>query len=74
MLLGTDSFWEGVDIPGEALEILGIIRLPFAVPSEPLVAAHMEELEKQGKNPFFTLFRTRSHSQISPGFWPPDTQ
>ncbi len=52
MLLGTDSFWEGVDIPGEALEILGIIRLPFAVPSEPLVAAHMEELEKQGKNPF----------------------
>jgi Rad3-related DNA helicase len=52
MLLGTDSFWEGVDIPGEALEILGIVRLPFAVPSEPLVAAHMEELEKQGKDPF----------------------
>ena len=52
VLLGTDSFWEGVDIPGEALEILCIVRLPFAVPSEPLVAAHMEELEKQGKDPF----------------------
>ena len=52
VLLGTSSFWEGVDIPGEALEILGIVRLPFAVPSEPLVAAHLEELEKQGKNPF----------------------
>lgn len=52
VLLGTDSFWEGVDIPGEALEVLCIVRLPFAVPSEPLVAAHMEELEKQGKNPF----------------------
>jgi Rad3-related DNA helicase len=52
VLLGTDSFWEGVDIPGDALEILCIVRLPFAVPSEPLVAAHMEELEKQGKDPF----------------------
>ncbi len=51
-LLGTDSFWEGIDVPGEALQILGIVRLPFAVPSEPLVAAHMEELEKQGKDPF----------------------
>lgn len=52
VLLGTDSFWEGVDIPGDALEVLCIVRLPFAVPSEPLVAAHMEELEKQGKDPF----------------------
>jgi predicted DnaQ family exonuclease/DinG family helicase len=52
MLLGTDSFWEGIDVPGEALQILGIVRLPFAVPSEPLVAAQMEELEKQGKNSF----------------------
>ncbi len=51
-LLGTDSFWEGIDVPGDALQILGIVRLPFAVPSEPLVAAQMEELEKQGKNPF----------------------
>ena len=52
MLLGTDSFWEGIDVPGEALQVLGIVRLPFAVPSEPLVAAQMEELEKQGKNSF----------------------
>jgi ATP-dependent DNA helicase DinG len=52
VLLGTDSFWEGVDLPGDSLEILGIVRLPFAVPTEPLVEAQMEELEKQGKNPF----------------------
>jgi ATP-dependent DNA helicase DinG len=52
VLLGTDSFWEGVDLPGDALEILGIVRLPFAVPSEPLVEAQMEELQKQGKDPF----------------------
>jgi len=52
VLLGTDSFWEGVDLPGDALEILGIVRLPFAVPSDPLVEAQMEELQKQGKDPF----------------------
>lgn len=52
VLLGTDSFWEGVDLPGDALEILGIVRLPFAVPSEPIVEAQMEELQKQGKDPF----------------------
>jgi ATP-dependent DNA helicase DinG len=52
ILLGTDSFWEGVDLPGDSLEILGIVRLPFAVPSEPLVEAQMEELQKQGKDPF----------------------
>ncbi|MBS11289.1 MAG: hypothetical protein CME19_06780 [Gemmatimonadetes bacterium] len=52
VLLGTDSFWEGVDLPGDALEILGIVRLPFAVPTDPLVEAQMEELQKQGKDPF----------------------
>jgi predicted DnaQ family exonuclease/DinG family helicase len=52
VLLGTSSFWEGVDLPGDSLEILGIVRLPFAVPSDPLVEAQMEELQKQGKDPF----------------------
>lgn len=52
VLFGTDSFWEGVDVPGEALEILMIAKLPFAVPTEPLVAAQMEKLEQEGKDPF----------------------
>ena len=52
VLFGTDSFWEGIDVPGQALEILVIVRLPFAVPSEPLVSAQMETLEKAGKDPF----------------------
>lgn len=52
VLFGTDSFWEGVDVPGEALELLVIVKLPFAVPSEPLVAAQIEKLEKEGKNAF----------------------
>ncbi len=52
ILLGTSSFWEGVDLPGDSLEILSIVRLPFAVPTDPLVEAQMEELQNQGKNPF----------------------
>lgn len=52
VLLGTDTFWQGVDVPGKALECVIITRLPFAVPDEPLVEAKMEYLEKQGRDPF----------------------
>jgi ATP-dependent DNA helicase DinG len=45
VLLGTRSFWEGVDIPGESLSVLVIVKLPFAVPSDPLVAARAETFE-----------------------------
>ncbi len=45
VLLGTRSFWEGVDVPGEALSALVIVRLPFAVPSDPIVAARAETFE-----------------------------
>ena len=68
MLLGTDSFWEGIDVPGNALQILGIVRLPFAVPSEPLVAAHIEELEKQGKNPFLNYSVPEAILKFRQGF------
>jgi len=46
VLLGTRSFWEGVDIPGEALSVLVIVRLPFAVPNEPIVAARSETYDE----------------------------
>ena len=52
ILFGTDSFWEGIDVPGEALELLLITKLPFDVPSEPLIAAKLEEIKKNGGNPF----------------------
>lgn len=45
VLMGTRSFWEGVDVPGEALSVLAIIRLPFDVPSDPIVAARSESYE-----------------------------
>ncbi len=45
ILLGTRSFWEGVDIPGEALSVLAIIKLPFDVPSDPIIAARSETFE-----------------------------
>jgi len=55
VLFGMDSFWEGVDVPGKALELVVIVRLPFAVPTDPIVQAQMEELERAGKNPFTCL-------------------
>jgi ATP-dependent DNA helicase DinG len=52
ILFGTDSFWTGVDVPGEALSNVIITRLPFAVPDHPLTASRMEHLEEQGINSF----------------------
>jgi ATP-dependent DNA helicase DinG len=52
VLLATGSFWEGVDVPGEALSCLIIDKLPFASPSEPLISARIEAIQNQGGNPF----------------------
>lgn len=52
VLLGTDSFWQGVDVPGEALQNVIITRLPFSVPDHPLLDARMEAIRESGGNPF----------------------
>jgi ATP-dependent DNA helicase DinG len=52
VLFGTDSFWQGVDVPGEALSNVIIVRLPFAVPDQPLLAGRLEQIRERGGNPF----------------------
>jgi ATP-dependent DNA helicase DinG len=53
VLLGSASFWEGVDVPGDALSVVVIDKLPFAPPDDPLLAARLEALRAEGGNPFF---------------------
>jgi ATP-dependent DNA helicase DinG len=53
VLFGTSSFWQGVDVQGEALSCVIIDRLPFAVPSDPVVSARMKAIEEAGGKPFF---------------------
>ena len=52
VLLGSASFWEGVDVPGDALSLVVIDKLPFAPPDDPLLAARLEKLRAGGGNPF----------------------
>lgn len=53
VLLGTSSFWEGVDVRGEALSCVIIDKLPFSSPGDPVLKARLNAMEKQGRNPFF---------------------
>ena len=52
ILVASASFWEGVDIPGDALQQVIIDKLPFPPPNDPMVEAHAQRLQQQGKNPF----------------------
>ena len=52
VIFGTDSFWQGVDVPGKALSMVIITRLPFSVPDHPLVQARLEAISQRGANPF----------------------
>jgi ATP-dependent DNA helicase DinG len=68
VLLGTDSFWEGVDVPGRALRVLILAKLPFKVPTEPLTAARIERLEQQGLNGFSHYLVPHAALKLKQGF------
>jgi ATP-dependent DNA helicase DinG len=68
ILLGTDSFWEGVDVPGRALRSLVITKLPFKVPSEPITAARLERLAEQGEDGFMRYLLPHAALKLKQGF------
>jgi len=55
VLMGTHSFWQGIDLPGDLLKGVIIARLPFAVPDTPIMEAKVEKIKNEGKNPFVAL-------------------
>lgn len=67
-LMGTDSFWEGVDVPGKALEVVMITKLPFDVPSEPIIQARSELIERQGGNAFMEYSIPEAVIRLRQGF------
>ncbi len=68
ILFGTDSFWEGVDVPGRALRGLVLAKLPFKVPSEPITAARLERLAEQGDDGFFGYLLPHAALKLKQGF------
>jgi len=68
ILFGTDSFWQGVDVPGKALTQVIITKLPFAVPDHPVIEARIEELEARGVDPFLTYTLPEAILKLKQGF------
>ena len=68
ILFGTDSFWEGVDVPGRALRCLIIVKLPFKVPSEPVTAARLELLQEGGEDGFTRYLVPHAALKLKQGF------
>lgn len=68
IIFGTDSFWEGVDLPGEELELLVITKLPFSVPDRPWIKANLEKIESTGGNPFFEFSLPEAVIKFRQGF------
>ncbi|MGC9362386.1 MAG: ATP-dependent DNA helicase, partial [Candidatus Syntrophosphaera sp.] len=68
VLLGTNSFWEGVDIQGESLSLLILFKLPFQVPSEPIVEAYIDKLEREDKDSFMHYMLPNALLRLRQGF------
>ena len=68
LLFATASFWEGVDVPGQALELVVIDRLPFDSPDDPLLKKRSEQFKEQGKSPFVEYQLPRAIIRLKQGF------
>lgn len=68
VLFGTDSFWEGVDVPGSQLSLVIVSKLPFRVPSDPLQEARAELLESEGRQPFTEMMLPQAILKLRQGF------
>ncbi|MFA5570945.1 MAG: helicase C-terminal domain-containing protein [Sphaerochaetaceae bacterium] len=68
VLLATDSFWEGVDAPGEALRLVVIVKLPFRLPTDPVFKARQAALDREGKGGFFHLALPEATMKLKQGF------
>jgi len=68
VLFGTSSFWEGVDVPGDALKHVIITKLPFEVPNHPVVEARHHEIQRRGGNPFMERTVPEAIIKLKQGF------
>lgn len=68
VLVATMGFWEGVDVPGQALRLVVLEKIPFAVPSDPIVRARTAALEAEGKNPFMEFHVPAAAILLKQGF------
>jgi ATP-dependent DNA helicase DinG len=68
VLFATASFWQGVDVPGEQLSCVIVDRLPFAVPSDPIIAARVQALQEEGRNAFAELQVPQAVLALKQGF------
>ena len=71
---GSQSFWEGIDVPGDALQCVLIDKLPFPPPNDPLVEARVKRLEAEGRNAVQRLLRRRGGGVAEAGRRPLDPQ
>jgi ATP-dependent DNA helicase DinG len=67
VLVGSQSFWEGIDVPGVALQCVLIDKLPFPPPNDPLVEARVKRLEQEGRNPFTDYFVAETAVSLKQG-------
>jgi len=68
ILIGTSSFWEGVDLPGDKVEILILMKIPFSSPSDPIIQSQIDHYKMQGRNPFMEFQVPDATVRLKQGF------